>query len=236
MKRRGKKTSVSLEDQVLITILYLRDYDTFFNIGFSFNICESYANKIYHKISSILILFLHPPSSKQLELEDLGTLAIDVAEQPVERPLKHQKQYYSGKKKRHTIKAQLIVSLSDMMIRAITCSKGKIHDFSLFKKSKIKIKNVIKLLADSGYQGMVSYHQNSITPIKKKKGKQLSKEDKNFNHQLSKERVLVENIIRRCKIFRIVKEVYRGKHKNYGKTWNLIAGLVNIRYNSDLVI
>ena len=47
---------------------------------------------------------------------------------------------------------------------------------------------------------------------------------------LSKQRILVENVIRRCKIFRITKEIYRGKHKNYGRTWNLIAGLVNFRY------
>ena len=93
----------------------------------------------------------------------------------------------------------------------------------------------MKLLADSGYQGIVSYHKNSVIPIKKKKGKQLSKEEKGFNHQLSKQRISVEHVIRRCKIFRIVKEVYRGKHKNYGKTWNLVAGLVNLRYQENLM-
>ena len=35
---------------------------------------------------------------------------------------------------------------------------------------------------------------------------------------------------RRCKIFRIVKDVYRGKHKHYSLTWNLVAALVNLRY------
>ena len=38
------------------------------------------------------------------------------------------------------------------------------------------------------------------------------------------------SINRRCKIFRVVKEVYRGKHQHYSKTGNLIAGLVNLRY------
>ncbi|MFZ2449993.1 MAG: hypothetical protein WAW36_05675, partial [Methylovulum miyakonense] len=38
---------------------------------------------------------------------------------------------------------------------------------------------------------------------------------------LSKRRVFIEHVNRRCKIFRIVKDVYRGKHKNYSLTWNL---------------
>ena len=47
--------------------------------------------------------------------------------------------------------------------------------------------------------------------------------------------IVVENIIRRCKIFRIAKDVYRGKHKNHGKVWNLIAGLVNLRYGESVI-
>ncbi|MCP4404940.1 MAG: hypothetical protein GY801_47520 [bacterium] len=35
---------------------------------------------------------------------------------------------------------------------------------------------------------------------------------------------------RRCKIFRSVKETYRGKHKNYSKVWTVVAALVNVRY------
>ncbi|MDD2661053.1 MAG: hypothetical protein PHY54_15465 [Methylococcales bacterium] len=44
------------------------------------------------------------------------------------------------------------------------------------------------------------------------------------------QRVFIEHINRRCKIFRIVKDVYRGKHKHYSLTWNLVAALVNLRY------
>jgi len=42
----------------------------------------------------------------------------------------------------------------------------------------------------------------------------------------------IEHINRRCKIFHAVKEVYRDKPKNYSKTWNLVAGLVNLRYTT----
>ena len=87
------------------------------------------------------------------------------------------------------------------------------------------------MLGDSGYQGIEAYHKKSLIPIKKKKGCPLTAEEKAENKALSKRRILIENVNRRCKIFRIVKEVYRGKHKNYSLTWNLVAALVNARYD-----
>jgi len=93
----------------------------------------------------------------------------------------------------------------------------------------------IRLLCDSGYQGIKAIHSNSKIPFKKCKKQPLTKRQKTYNRLLSKQRILVENIIRKCKIFRITKEVYRGKHKNYGKVWNLIAGLINFRYCDILI-
>jgi hypothetical protein len=55
-------------------------------------------------------------------------------------------------------------------------------------------------------------------------------EDKAHNKALSKHRIVIEHVNRRCKIFRIVKDVYRGKHKNYSLNWSLVAALVNLRH------
>ena len=87
------------------------------------------------------------------------------------------------------------------------------------------------MLGDSGYQGIEVYHKQSLIPIKKKKGCPLTATEKAKNKVLSKRRILIENVNRRCKIFRIVKDVYRGKHKHYSLTWNLVAALVNVRYD-----
>lgn len=133
------------------------------------------------------------------------------------------------------MKAQLLISLENQLIYGLSCGKGKTHDFKLFKNSKIKIPEGIQLLGDSGYQGIEDIHANSQIPIKKPKGGKLTKDQKTYNHLLSKKRILIENIIRRCKIFRITKDVYRGKHKNHGKVWNLIVGLVNFRYSGILI-
>ena len=115
-------------------------------------------------------------------------------------------------------------------ILSVAIGKGRQHDFSVFIGSRGLLHPDAALLADSGYQGMHKHHQNAILPIKKKKGQPLSAEDKTHNKALAKQRVFIEHVNRRCKIFRIVKDVYRGKHKHYSLTWHLVAALVNLRY------
>lgn len=115
------------------------------------------------------------------------------------------------------------------MIIKVDCVKGSIHDFKLLKKSKLKLSRIIIILADLGYLGIKQIFKNAMVPYKASKNKPLTKEEKRYNKQLSQKRIIVENKIRECKIFRIVKDVYRGKHKNYGLTWNLVAGLVNFK-------
>ena len=103
-------------------------------------------------------------------------MIINVTEQPIERPIKGQKPYYYGK--RHTIKVQI---LANSIGKILSCAKGKQHDFSIFKKSDILLHQDSELLADSGYQGLNKYHENSTIPIKKKKGGFLTIEDKAHN-------------------------------------------------------
>ncbi len=134
-------------------------------------------------------------------------------------------------KKRHTIKAQLTICAISHNILSIYVDKGSVHDFRIFKKSKLKTDVNTKILVDSGYQGIQKIHNNVEIPIKNTKKHKLTTDDKSFNKNLSKRRIFIENINRKCKIFRIVKEVYRGKHKNYGLVWHVIGALVNLRYS-----
>jgi hypothetical protein len=98
IRQRGRKSSLSIEDQLLLTLIYLRQYHTFLQLGEMFSISESYANKRCEFISGQLLKVLDIPNQKTLEKEDL-TVLMDVTEQPLERPVKQQKQYYSGKKR-----------------------------------------------------------------------------------------------------------------------------------------
>lgn len=99
-KKRGRKDSkLSEEDRVLIVLYYLRHYVTFINLGDDFGIKESYCQKIYTKYTKIMSAVIRLPSRKEMLNNPREILALDVSEQPIERPVKKQKKYYSGKKK-----------------------------------------------------------------------------------------------------------------------------------------
>lgn len=233
MKKRGAPAQkLTLPDKILLTLYYLRHYQTFDLLGEHFGISESYACKVYHRYRDILIKVLRLPSWKRLLDSDLEAVLIDVTEQPIERPKAHQRDFYSGKKKRHTIKAQLIVCLTTLTILVVVCGKGRTHDFTLFKRTNRGILQTILKYADSGYQGLQKLLSNSKIPFKRSKNTPLTPEQKAYNRALARLRIKIEHVNRRCKIFRIVKDVYRGKHKHYGKTWTLVAELVNVRYTT----
>jgi hypothetical protein len=77
----------------------LRHYPTFANLANIFSISESYCHKVYSRYVRILAKVGKLPNRKELINSPPDTLIIDVSEQPIERPMKHQKEYYSGKKK-----------------------------------------------------------------------------------------------------------------------------------------
>jgi len=80
---------------------------------------------------------------------------------------------------------------------------------------------------DSGYQGVLELHSNAKTPIKRKKNSNLSKEEKAYNHSLSKERIFIEHINCWIKRFKILKYVYRNRRKRHGLRVALICGIYN---------
>ena len=141
--------------------------------------------------------------------------------------LKKQRHYYSGKKKKHSLKSQLVIDEQTGKIICITVGKGRRHDFHLFKNSKVCVKETVKILADSGYQGIKKLHGQSDLPKKNTKKNPLSIEDKKQNHQISSKRVLVENVIRKVKIFKIMAEKYRNRRKRFTLRLNLITALIN---------
>jgi hypothetical protein len=97
MRQRGLKSSLTIADQLLLTLIYLRNYHTFLQLGEMFSISESYAQKRYTFISRRLMKALDLPNDKSLTADNLK-LVVDVTEQEIERPVQKQKSYYSGKK------------------------------------------------------------------------------------------------------------------------------------------
>jgi DDE superfamily endonuclease len=68
-------------------------------------------------------------------------------------PEKKQRSYYSGKKKRHTLKSQVVVNGATRQVVCTAHGRGSTHDFALYKLSKVEPHESLEVLADSGYQG-----------------------------------------------------------------------------------
>jgi len=121
-----------------------------------------------------------------------------------------------------------MADLSTEKILATDFSNGSQHDFQLFKQRRYAVAQQTCILADAGYQGLANLHLNSQMPVKKSKLHPLSQEQKNSNRMLSRKRILIENIIRKLKIFRILSERYRNRRKRFGLRFNLIAAIYNL--------
>jgi len=230
-KKSGRRPKLIIEDQILLTLEYLREYRTYYHIGIDWKISESNTCRIVLKIENILIQsrkFSLPGKKKLLDSSlDEELVLMDVMESPIERPIKQQKSFYSGKQKQHTLKTQVVFGQKSNQIICLAHSKGKTHDFKLFKNSQTRFHQLLKVIADKGYQGIAKLHNLSQTPIKKSKKKKLTKNQKKFNQKLNRLRIAVEHVNRRLKIFKILSYPYRNRHRRFGLRSNLIAGIYN---------
>ena len=126
----------------------------------------------------------------------------------------------------------MIVCFLTGIILAVRSARGSIHDFNILKDSQLEINENANIKTDKGFQGIQKLYPNAESPYKASKHHPLTKAQKRYNRQLAKERTMVEHRNRECKIFKICKEQYRGKHKNYEKTWKLVSAIVNLKLST----
>ena len=154
-------------------------------------------------------------------------------EQQIPRPEdnKRRKTYYSGKKKRHTVKTQLIVNNQGFIIHKLGYKKGRRHDYDIYKKNHPVIPKDVLNMYDLGYLGVEKDfpEQISALPYKKKKNQELSQEEKDYNKIHATKRIVIEHTICRLKKYRILADVFRNKLRKYDKVSDIVAGLVNYR-------
>ena len=126
------------------------------------------------------------------------------------------------------MKAQAIIT-SQGRIVSLDITVNYCHDMKLFKMSRRNIGKAGKILADSGYQGLMKMYSQAQTPRKSSssKLKPLTLEDQSYNRALSKERIKVENIFSKVKTFKMFSTSYRNRRKRFGLRMNLIADIIN---------
>ncbi len=94
-KKPGRPKKLSVEDRLLMTLGYLREYRTYFHIAQSYGVAESVCYENIRAIENILIksgAFSLPKRKEMVMSEDpIEIILIDAAESPIERPKKKDK-------------------------------------------------------------------------------------------------------------------------------------------------
>ena len=231
--RSGRNYKHHLGGMIALLLIYYRSYITQEFVGYIFNLDKSNVCRIIKQLEPLLAKILPIPKRRVLTQEEVTSLIIDVTEQPIERPKKGQKDYYSGKKKQHTLKTEIRIDQNGKIVQLSKSYPGKLHDFSIFKIEPPP-PDGIELLADSGYQGIDKLYQMSCIPFKGSKNNPLCKHKKIYNQALSSKRALVEHKIGAIKIFKIIGNRYRNKRERYNLKFKIVAGLVNFKGGHQL--
>lgn len=141
-------------------------------LGFIFNFDDSNVGCQINYIQPLLAKIFRIPTRRiKLSEEQLLEIFVGATEQYIQRPKRKQKKYYSGKKKLHTIKNQVIVNPKGKILSISESNQGSTHDKKLYDKTNIYTEEKSKQIGDLGYLGISEIE----IPIKKPKGRDLTK-------------------------------------------------------------
>ena len=233
----GRKRLLKPYQEVLLTLLYLRHNVAFCVVGLMFGVSADVAENTFHEIVGVL-KDVCPANRWEAEKrwtksepswkpEEVDKVIIDSFETPIPRPSIEPKQrdFYSGKKKDHTIKTEIITTIQGDILDVDPGYRGPKSDKKLHEQSEVaKPFAKAKKIADLGYQGLAG----SQVPHKKPRGAELSAEKKEENRLFCSVRVRVEHSIRRVKAFRIVRDEYRLATGLFVRTCSCVVGLVQL--------
>jgi hypothetical protein len=242
----GRHFKLDVKNRFLMLLVYYRLYITYTLAGFLFDLDQSSICRDMQKIEPLVRKCVPIPQkmykiTKRLRtLEDVeqcfpGFIAfVDCTEQQLPRPERktRRKAYYSGKRKRHTVKTQIMVNNQGVIIHKTKHKKGKRHDYSIYKNNHpVTPKQVVNVF-DLGYLGVEKDFPEQISslPDKKKRNQgELSVEKKECNKSHAKKRIMIEHTICRLKKYRILSDTFRNRLRKHDKMSDIVSGLVNYR-------
>jgi hypothetical protein len=226
--RDGRPYGVGgLEDHLLVLLIVYRCHITQDFMACLYRVDKATICRSLKRVERLARRVLGVKRQIKVTTEEAQALILDCTEQPVYRPTRKQKCWYSGKKKRHTIKNEIIITEHGRIASVSNDAPGAVHDITLRRRGPPLPKDA-RAYADSGYQGYQDHHPGLEIPYKQSKKKPLAKDERAYNHALSRFRVRVEHAIARLKRFRILSDRFRYPRKSHVIKFSIIAGIANI--------
>lgn len=230
----GRRRRVFALQKFLMTLIYLRQNVNHTVVGQMFGVSADTSENVFHETLPILQK-LFPSQKWEAEKKwrcgepswspsEVDYLLIDSFETSIKRSSVNEKQKkkYSGKKKQHTLKSQLITDQTGEIIQIDAGFDGPKSDIEIYRDTRLKKhwRNKPKL-GDKAYVG-----EDIETPKKKPKGGELTEEEKAKNRELSAKRVRVEHAVRRVKGFKILRADYRLESWLFPRIAETVVGLI----------
>ena len=232
----------TIADKLLFILVYFRIYPTQAVQGFLFGLSQAQANEWVHRLSDLLNEALGTeqelPERQPWKLEEILRqcpsleFMIDGTERPINRPKdkEDRKTYYSGKKKAHTVKNNIINERGGKIVYLSETYEGKKHDKKIADEEEYHFPKGSTLWQDTGFQGYAPKGVKLKQPKKKPKGQEFPPGQKEKNRDISKVRVEVEHHIGGVKRCQIVVQKFRNRKPYYvDDVMETACGLHNFR-------
>ena len=179
----GRHFKLDVKNRFLMLLVYYRLYITYTLAGFLFDLDQSSVCRDIQKIEPLVRKCVPIPQKmhkiakrlrtpEEVEQHFPGFIAfVDCSEQQIPRPKnkERRKMYYSGKKKRHTIKNQLMVNNPGLIIHKLNHKKGKRHDYNIYKKNHPTTPRQVVNVFDLGYLGVEKDFPGQISSLPNRK-------------------------------------------------------------------
>jgi DDE superfamily endonuclease/Helix-turn-helix of DDE superfamily endonuclease len=260
----GRNFTLSLENRLMVTLMYFRLYVSYALLGYLFNLDgTNVGREINQRMLPALLSILPVPMQDELlsgrdeppqigggkRIKTLKKLMethpeikevwVDATEQAIQRPSEKlaRKQYYSGKQSEHTIKSQLLTT-KKLILHVSGNLPGSVSDSTVLAGSGImhSIPEDVQVNLDRGYEGAENRYPNNkvYKPKRAQRNHPLTLFENLYNRIINKTRILVEHVIGRLKKFRIMSELYRNRRSAHAGYLVTVAGLINFRALNSL--
>jgi hypothetical protein len=234
----GRKHSLALADRLLMLLIYYRTYVSHAFLGFLFGLDDSAVCRDINPLQPLLAgIFRIPERRIELAEDEIRELFFDATERPTRRPRRGQREFYSGKKKRHTIKAQVVVVRKRkppgpggeprrLRIAAVSESyPGRVHDKRIYDAARVVAPPGVRRTGDTAYLGT-----GLETPARKPRGGELTATERAGNRRVARRRIAAEHGIGKMKVWRISSERYRNPVSRHTLIMKNVAGLHNLMF------
>jgi hypothetical protein len=216
-------------------LIYYRAYVPHTFLAFLFGLDDSNVSRSNRRLEPLLAgIFRIPERKVELAEEEIRELFFDSTERPTCRPVRGQKRFYSGKKKRHTLKTQVVVARvrkrpgvagQRRRVRIVAVSAtfpGSTHDKKVYDRTGVVIPAGVTGYGDTAYVGT-----GLKTPRRKPPKGALTPRQKAGNRRVSRRRIVVEHGIGKMKVWRVAAERWRNPRRRHTLMMKNVAGLHN---------